>query len=73
MTSSMTIPAWVRAWFAADCALVLLPPLHWQVAPGSKIAGIPVVVAYLFGTSLVIAASIVCAYGLDRARHPGRR
>ena len=68
----MTIQAWIRAWFAADCALVLLPPLHWDVAPGSKIAGVPVVVAYLFGPSGFGTARIVSAYAVARAR-PSRR
>ncbi len=63
----MTIARMIRGWFAADCALVLLPPVFWQVAPGSSIAGVPAVVAYLFGTGAFIAASIVCAYGLGRA------
>ncbi len=63
----MKISALIRGWFAIDCALVLLPPLSWQVAPSSRIAGAPFVLAYLFGTSVFIAASIVCAYGLGRA------
>lgn len=68
----MTIPAWIRAWFAADCALALLPPLHWAFAPGSKIAGVPVVLAYLFGTGVFVTASIVSAYAVGHAR-PSRR
>ena len=62
----------IRIWFAADCALVLLPPLDWPFAPGSRLAGVPVAVAYLFGTSAFIAASIVCAYTLGRTP-PARR
>ena len=67
------ISAVIRGWFAADCALVLLPALYWPVASGSRIVGVPTVLAYLFGTSVFIAASIVCAYGLGRTSPSERR
>lgn len=56
------LPPFLQAWFGLDLILALLPPLHWWASGPAPILGVPRVLVYLFGTSLVIVASVVVAY-----------
>jgi hypothetical protein len=59
---SRSAPPWVRLWFYIDLILVLMPPVHWVFGTPARILGIPLVLIYLFGSAIVIAASVVAAY-----------
>jgi hypothetical protein len=61
-------PMFIKVWFAIDLVLALFPPVHWAMSGSEPILGIPEPLLYLYGTSSIIAASIVAAYFADRAR-----
>lgn len=66
-------PAYLRIWFGLDLVLALLPPLHWWVNGPPLVDGTaPRVLVYLFGTSTIIAASIVVAVLNDGSTGRGR-
>lgn len=70
------LPAFIKIWFAVDLVLALFPPVHWVMSGSDPILGIPRSLLYLYGTSLIIAASVVTAYFCDRglrARQAGGR
>ncbi|GJE26892.1 hypothetical protein [Methylobacterium organophilum] len=60
------LPGFLRLWFALDVVLALAPPLHWRLNGAAPVLGLPPVLAYLWGTSLFIAASTVAAYLAER-------
>ena len=66
------LPMFVKAWFALDLFLALFPPLHWTASGFDAIFGVPRALLYLFGTSLVIALSVVVAYFSDSSLHRNR-
>ena len=61
------LPTFIKVWFAVDLVLALFPPVHWAMSGSDPILGIPRSLFYLYGTSCIIAASIVAAYFTDRA------
>ena len=65
---SKPLPLLIRLWFLADALLALLPPLHVAANGAAPIGGVPGVIAYLFGTSAFITASVVAAYLFDPSR-----
>lgn len=70
------LPAFIKIWFAIDLVVALFPPVHWAMSGGDPILGVPRSLFYLYGTGVVIAASIVAAYFWDRghrAHHTGAR
>ncbi|GEO99474.1 hypothetical protein [Methylobacterium haplocladii] len=68
----MPLPRFIQAWFALDLILALLPPLHWHFGVAEPVLGVPTTLAYLWGASLFIAASVVAAYLADPAHAGGR-
>ncbi|GJE55624.1 MULTISPECIES: hypothetical protein [Methylobacterium] len=64
----MRLPRFIQVWFALDLLLALLPPLHWHLGVAEPVLGMPCTLAYLWGASLFIAASVVAAYFADPAR-----
>ena len=66
---SKPLPLLIRLWFLADAVLALTPQLHHLASDGAPILGVPRVLAYLFGVSAFISASVVAAYFADPARH----
>ena len=65
-----SLPAYVKAWFAADLFLALFPPLHWAARGPDPLFGAPLALLYVFGTSAFIAASVVVAYLAGRRSTP---
>jgi hypothetical protein len=63
----LELPAFIKAWFAVDLVLALFPPVHWAMSGVDPILGIPRSLFYIYGTSFVIAASVVAAYFSDRS------
>lgn len=61
------LPAYIKTWFAIDLFLALFPPVHWAMSGADPIFGIPRSLLYVFGTSFVVAASVVAAYFSDRS------
>lgn len=61
------LPVFIKIWFAVDLVLALFPPVHWAMSGADPIFGIPSALLYTFGTSFVIAASVVAAYFSDRS------
>lgn len=60
------LPTFIKVWFAVDLVLALFPPVHWAMSGSDPILGIPRALLYVYGTSSIIAASIVAAYFADR-------
>jgi hypothetical protein len=56
----------IKVWFAVDLILALFPPVHWAMSGSDPILGIPRALLYVYGTSSIIAASIVAAYFAGR-------
>jgi hypothetical protein len=63
------LPVFIKVWFAADLVLALFPPVHWAMSGDDPTLGIPRALFYIYGTSFVIAASVVAAYFSDRSLH----
>lgn len=60
------LPTFIKVWFALDLVLALFPPLHWAMSGSDPILGIPRALLYVYGTSAIVAASIVAAYFAER-------
>ncbi len=57
----------VRAWFALNALVALLPPLHWAVGSSTlTVLGLPVSLLYFVGVSLSLTLNIVYAYWQER-------
>lgn len=61
-TSTRRFPVALRAWLALDLVLALLPPLHWWAGTPGTLLGVPRVLAYLFGSGLVLTLSAVAVH-----------
>lgn len=66
------LPVFIKVWFAVDLFLALFPPVHWAMSGSDPILGIPRSLFYVFGTSLIIAASVAAAYFADRTFRASR-
>lgn len=62
-------PFWIRAWFALDAILALLPPIYWAASGRDpSILGLPLSVFYFALTGACISASIVVAFAVETRR-----
>jgi hypothetical protein len=67
-STSQSVPGFVRLWFLANAALLLLPPVHWLVNDHkTPVAGLPATLFYFIALSASIAASVVTAYVQESA------
>jgi hypothetical protein len=66
------LPMLVKAWFALDLLLILLPPLHWIASGADPLFGLPRSLVYLAGVGTCIASSVVVAYVCDRGLGAGK-
>lgn len=58
----------VRWWFALDAVLALAPPLYWAASGWTdNVLGVPGALFYFLAVNLVITASLVFAYLVERA------
>jgi hypothetical protein len=70
------LPTLIQVWFTADLVVALFAPAHWADERERSDPRHSEVVFYLYGTSLIIAASVVAAHFADRPvrshqREPG--